>query len=268
MLLARRPMSTLLSRARKLLDDAVHAHATQLEPPPAKASLLHFAGETSLARWRLATDTDVGGLSVCHLEAHTAKSALWRGQTRLAADEERQRSQRNDQGREASKTGFCAIRASVEAAALSLNDFHGLCIRMRPDERHYVLNVRAETILSDARTDDLYQASLHPFLRFALSVDDSQEGGTSPMMDVRVPWGAFTLTWRGYLQGARPPAMNLNRITHLGFLLADAREGEFACELQEISAFRYDEHELIHNPHAREALRLNEERGYEDCHSG
>ena len=61
---------------------------------------------------------------------------------------------------------------------------------------------------------------------------------------------------------ARPPAMNLDRITHLGFLLADTREGEFACELHEVSAFRYDEHELVHDAHAREALRLNEERGY------
>ena len=71
------------------------------------------------------------------------------------------------------------------------------------------------------------------------------------------------MTWRGNVQGALPPAMNLDRVTHVGLLLADGKEGPFCCEVESISAFRYDEHEQTHDSMAIEALRLNLERGYD-----
>ena len=62
--------------------------------------------------------------------------------------------------------------------------------------------------------------------------------------------------------------MNLDRISHVGLLLSDSTAGSFAIELGGISAFRYHEDELLRDPHAREALRLNELSGYEDATTG
>ena len=39
-------------------------------------------------------------------------------------------------------------------------------------------------------------------------------------------------------------------------------------ELAALSAFRYDDDEILHDPQVREAFRLNVEHGYDDIRSG
>ena len=267
-----RLLSRLRAAGAQALNDLVRAHEGQLSSPPARLPLLDFAGDAAIARWLLHTDKGVGGFSECQLEALSPASALWSGVTALEADTTVQTAQVNDQGKVASKTGFVAMRTRVADEAWALHDFHGLCVRMRPDARKYVLNVRADNVLGDDRTDDLYQVTMCPFLEEAVASGASAGDAPAPpepeqqqpMVDVRIPWGAFTLTWRGYVQGVRPPAMHLDRITHVGFLLSDGEDGPFACEMGALSAFRYEDEELKHSAHARAAMRLNAERGYED----
>ena len=91
-----------------------------------------------------------------------------------------------------------------------------------------------------------------------------------PLIDVRLPWGAFRLTWRGYVQGVEqhPPPMHLDRISHVGLLLADKTAGGFGIELANISAFRYDEDEMVRDEHVRQCMELNRQAGYDDVVSG
>jgi hypothetical protein len=268
--MARALLTRLRAAGAKALSDLRHAHDTQLSEPVSLLPLLEFAAEPALARWRLATDADYGGFSECRLSPGSSSSSLlWSGHTRVGADSERQSEVVNDKGRVASNTGFCGMRVRVEEEGWRLHDFHGLQVRMRPDARHYILNVRADSVLGDSRLDDLYQAPLRPYIAASVAAARGADLGSAAMADVRVPWGAFTLTWRGYLQGDRPPPMNLDRITHMGFLVRTGEaDAPFECEFERISAFRYSEHEMIHDPHARAALALNAELGYDDIVSG
>ena len=261
----RKMLAALRARAAKVIAEVVQAERTQLSALPTRVPLIHFA-EKDLGRWQLQSDTSIGGFSKCSLVPASASTAVFSGSIELEADVQRQRQQRSDQGKLASKTGFCAMRTAVSEVDgwPSLYDFHGLSLRLRPDARGYVLNVRADSILGDDRTDDLYQTSIRPFLRGARTPEPHQP----ELLEVRIPWGAFALTWRGCVQSARPPPMNLNRLTHVGLLLADGESGAFSCELESISAFRFDEDEQVHDPFAREALRLNVDRGYDDVRDG
>ncbi len=75
-----------------------------------------------------------------------------------------------------------------------------------------------------------------------------------------IPFGAFQLTWKGYVQGVQP-AINRNRIKHIGLLLSDKAAGPFSIELDELSAFRVDP--TSQEPHHQAILKLNQMRGYE-----
>ena len=269
---------------------------TAFDMPPSRAPLLHFTPE-SLSRWQLQTDAPVGGFSECTLEpvaGSTAPSrALWSGRTSLDIDRLiQQQYGKSDQKAVASKVGFVSMMHMVEENQRALDEFHGLCLTCRPrDARNYVLTVRSASTLGEHRTEDLYQVLLAPFLPHAKPVADvadvddeglatgsdshsssdsggggssSDDGEKAPLIDVRVPWGALTLTWRGYVQGGRPPAMNLRRINAVGLLLADKAEGEFGMELAQISAFRFDEEEAIRDGHVRQCLELNRANGYDE----
>lgn len=249
------------AQARKTLLEAPFALDA---PTPSRLPLIGF-GAADLPRWRTQSDTSIGGFSECALEPMDDATAVWSGSLALETDAERQAGARkSDQGKTATKTGFVGMRASIaEAAPGGLHDYHGLCLRVRPDARGYIVNVRADGILEDLRTDDLYQALLQPFVPHARHVAD-RESPEDDFIDVRIPWGAFTLTWRGYVQGETPPAMNLNKITHVGFLLSDKLESPFRIDLAGVSAFRYDEREMMQDQHVIDAVRLNEAAGYDE----
>lgn len=160
-----RPLS-LFSRftegVSRVASELRHEHDTQSDLPPATLPLLSFHDEATCDRWLLKSDGDVGGRSEHALVVSLARAtAVWSGATSKGVDPEAQSEvPKNDQGRKAERTGFCAMRTSVAEWAPRgwvLQDYHGLCVRLRPDGRKYVLNVRAETVLADSRTDDLYQ---------------------------------------------------------------------------------------------------------------
>lgn len=313
---------SLFAGLRRAVRDAAHglkrARETQLHDPQADLRLLSFAGEAALERWSLQTDQSVGGFSESSLVPHGERSALWSGRTELSADPSRQKAVLNPQRREASKTGFCGIRTAVGdewrtgafGMGEDLHDYHGLCVRMRPDARAYIINLRTDSMIDLDRTEDLYQAVLRPqplaqheayakgvlgteasprapvmgmparpVVAPPLELPESAGSGASgdagaagvagaaaanEMLDIRVPWGAFLLTYRGYIQSSTPPPMHLNNISHVGFLLADGRHGPFELELESISAFRYDEDDYHTDEATRRGLDLNTAAGYTD----
>jgi hypothetical protein len=285
-----------LTRARQAASKlAAELRPAPFELPANRQRLVDFTSD-KLACWQLQTDAPIGGHSQCALtpmnDGSSSSHAVWSGHTSLEADRlKQQQFAKSDQKKVASRVGFSAIMLTVEDEAWALRDFHGLCLRCRPlDARKYVLTLRAANTLGDHRTEDLYQTLLQPFVRHAKPAEEAAEvepeaaaataatatggnvapagnaaacGAESPLLDVRVPWGAFTLTWRGYVQSERPPAMNLDQISHVGLLLADSTAGDFGIELSQLSAFRFDEHELVHDAHVRECFELNRLAGYE-----
>ena len=271
------------------------------DPPPTRLPLLNFSAD-KLDSWQLQTDAPIGGFSEAALSPLPGVEgrALWSGVTSLDADRlVQQKYRRSDQKAVASKVGFAAMMLPVEEEHWALYDYHGLCLTCRPrDARNYVLTVRAAGSLGDHRTEDLYQTLLQPFVTHAKpaattegqDADDDHaaqvaaatatgggdggsslkqsDGPTGPLLDVRVPWGAFTLTWRGYVQSPRPPAMHLENMNTVGLLLADKTAGDFGIELAGLSAFRYEDGEDSRDEHVRKCLELNLEAGYEDAVSG
>lgn len=295
----RKQLSMILRDARSTVSKIYNFSG--LEPPAMHQSLVRCT-LPEVEKWKVLTDYSIGGFSECTLEP-SPRGMVWSGETSREVDVARQKLvPRSDQKKRASKVGFVALRLDVrqyqEDGFIStegkwdLHEYHGLRIRGRFDSRKYILNVRADNVLEENRPDDLYQALIHPYLPHAtpagrgfdveqdeeleeasdgMAEVSNEDSDQPPIVDVRVPWGAFTLTWRGYVQSLTPPAMNLGRITHLGFLLTDPTDetaGPFRVELSSISAFRYDDDEMKHDPQVREAMRLNREHGYEDVKSG
>ena len=276
-----------------------------LEPPPAHKALVNFAPDT-LERWTMMTDKRIGGSSKCALTPieGAGERALWSGHTSLDVDRlVQQQYGKSQQKAVASKVGFVSMMLPMQESNLGLYDFHGLRLTCRPrDARKYVLTLRAGGSLGDHRTEDLYQTSLQQFVPHAKpavakdDVDadgvgsseaaqasgDDGDGGASlrsggpdaaatahePLLDLRIPWGAFLLTWRGHVQTEKPPAMNLDKLNYVGLLLADKSAGEFAIELGGLSAFRYGDDESVHDDHVRHCLGLNVAMGYDDVLSG
>ena len=134
----------------------------------------------------------------------------------------------------------------------------------------YAINMRFQGLLGDDRTEDIYQAYLPRLPAEADGLGEATEApwatGLQPdedgLLSFRIPWGAFQLTWRGYLQ-PDPMAMHLSRFTHVGLLLADGERGEFGIELGGWAAFRYGRHEQFHEFAVQwSGKHLNEIGGY------
>lgn len=284
-------LRALRQRVERTAAELVNAHKTQFTLPSRRLRLLDFRAD-ALARWQLQSDESIGGFSRGTLAAASETTALWSGHTSSESDPVRQAQVPvSDQKKRATKVGFCAMRADVTSEKWDLQDYHGLCVRARFDARKYILNVRADCVIGDSRLDDLYQVLITPHLENAqpaqwgeeVEDDDVQAAlRTTPgrgsdsgdgLLDVRIPWSAFSLTWRGQLQSERPPAMHLGRITHVGLLTTHATcepgsDGAFALELDSLSAFRYSEREAAHVPYVREALRFNQLAGYDELNDG
>ena len=153
-----------------------------------------------------------------------------------------------EDGRGATKTGWCAMRTA--SPTLGLEDFHALRLRLRPDGHRYALNLQARgssaTISTAVPTSS---RSTCPCRRRRAS------GSARPAVR------PLPLTWRGYVQSAQY-AVNRNRLTHVGLIVADGDEGPFSLEIGEIGAVRLDQ--FSSDPRVRSALELNERMGYGD----
>lgn len=124
---------------------------------------------------------------------------------------------------------------------------HGVRLRVRPDHRRYSLTLRTEGLLG-GEDDDLYRANL------------PLPPAPGEWLDLRIPYCAFALTSRGYVQSPRP--MDLEHFEAVGVLLADGESGEFALELAEMGAFRFSDEEVHRDLAVQRMLDLNSQLGY------
>uniref|UniRef100_A0A7S0LVG7 NADH:ubiquinone oxidoreductase intermediate-associated protein 30 domain-containing protein n=1 Tax=Coccolithus braarudii TaxID=221442 RepID=A0A7S0LVG7_9EUKA len=212
-----------------------------------EATLISFrGGHSALKRWQLHSDAEHGGQSHCALTAPTDTSAMFSGHTSLEMDAGRAATSPMHK-KPASKTGWCAMQTRVPEDEWDLKDFHGIRLTLRTDARHYVLNLRTAGLL-DGMDQDVFQAHIPPC---PLKGEWAQ---------LRIPFAAFSVTWRGYMQGAQR-SMNLEAISSVGVLIADRKHGDFNLEVDEISAFRFGDEE-VQDPLVARLLRQNEELGY------
>lgn len=212
-------------------------------------SLFRFDGDDDwLERWKLFSDAEYGGLSHSELTQASSSTALWSGRTEVNIDPE-SAAVSPESGRRATKAGWCAMRADVSEEGFDLSDYHGIRLRLRPDVRRYVLNIRTFGILG-GNDVDLFQAFVPPAPR------------PGEWCDLRMPFSAFQLTSRGYIQPEQNKAMHLGNLQHIGLLLADQISGDFNLELEEIEAFRFGEEEMVHDGAVRKMLQNNKEMGY------
>ena len=114
---------------------------------PTERLLVEFGGdEGALDKWSLDSDAQHYGSSHSTLSSASEDSALWSGSTSLeltlpagpqgAMEAHRQRDE--EKKPTPARSGWCAIRLNVMSRRWDLNEFDGLCVRMRPDERRWV----------------------------------------------------------------------------------------------------------------------------------
>jgi NADH dehydrogenase [ubiquinone] 1 alpha subcomplex assembly factor 1 len=211
-------------------------------------SLFRFEGGEWRERWALFSDAEYGGRSTSSLEQATSSTAMWSGRTEVEIDSENA-AVSPESGRRATKAGWCAMRADVSHDSFDLSDFHGIRMRLRPDARRYILNIRTFGILGGEDVD-IFQAIVPPAPR------------PGEWCELRMPFSAFQLTSRGYIQANQNRAMHLGNLRHIGLLLADQTTGVFHLEMEEIEAFRFGEEEMARDGGVREMLQNNEDMGY------
>ena len=240
--------------------------------PPGDQFLLKLGGsEEMLSRWELANDRMFGGLSECTLSLGAEDSIRFSGSTSLELNPDLPII-KNEKGKRVTKTGWCAMQAEVLDEGWVLEDSDGLLLRVRHSgERNFFFNLRSEGVLGEERMD-LYQAQIPPppkpmewcalpaHRRPCVFAQARRASTCARRSTVVIPFGAFQLTWKGYVQSVQP-AINRNRIKHIGLLLSDKAAGPFSIELDELSAFRVDP--TSQEPHHQAILKLNQMRGYE-----
>ena len=158
------------------LEDFLHLSKQQ--------TLLRFDTAGWRDRWSLHCDAEYGGSSTVELqqgEAEGEGTARFAGQTVTEIDSDHS-SVSPETGKRAVYAGWAAMRTDVEGDGWDLKDFHGIRLRVRPDGRGYMLNLRTVGILGGEDVD-IYQARMPP----------------SPVLgdwcELRLPFSAFVLTW-------------------------------------------------------------------------
>lgn len=160
-------------------------------------SILDFS-DTDPGTWTIVNDGVMGGRSTSTVERTPDGTLRFRGHVSLA-----------------NGGGFASTRSEVED--LDLSGLQGVALRVRGDGRRYQLRLR-----------------MRPRDRVAYKAEFDTEAGE--WQEVRLPFEDFEPTFRGRRpRGARPldPAV----IGHVGFLIADRREGAFELEVERIGAY-------------------------------
>eukprot|EP00520_Triparma_pacifica_P010763 CAMPEP_0118636918 /NCGR_PEP_ID=MMETSP0785-20121206/2882_1 /TAXON_ID=91992 /ORGANISM="Bolidomonas pacifica, Strain CCMP 1866" /LENGTH=210 /DNA_ID=CAMNT_0006528083 /DNA_START=65 /DNA_END=694 /DNA_ORIENTATION=- len=177
------------------------------------------------AGWKIVTDTDISGKSLCSLEDIGGDKGVggmrWTGRTSLDLD----------QGSRAVKTGFVSITSPALGGMftpyLNLDDYESLMLTLRKrDNRNYVVNLYPDSYIGG----EMYQGYI---------MDDREDGDVDKSagveeITVKLPFSNFMLTKEGRVSTHQRTMDGIVRLQNVGFLLADGREGEFDLEILKI----------------------------------
>ncbi|TNF53116.1 CIA30 family protein [bacterium] len=161
--------------------------------------LIDFNSQDKGLLWEVIDDVVMGGISKSRLSITPDKTALFQGSVSLEHS-----------------GGFASTRTYPQD--FQLEGFRGLMIRIRGDGRKYRLRLRTD----NAYDGIAYQA------HFPTDPDR--------WAIVRLAFSEFTPVFRGeVIAGA--PALEINQVRRIGFMIADKQEGHFSLEIDCVKAY-------------------------------
>ncbi|MBK1829774.1 CIA30 family protein [Verrucomicrobiaceae bacterium R5-34] len=166
--------------------------------PPPTKTLDDFQTKQSADRWMSVNDGVMGGLSQGKPSFDTSSKLLFKGAISLE----------NNGG----FSSICTRRTNWD-----LSDYHGIELRVKGDGRMYYLTARS----GGGR-----------MLAFWSPIQPPKDEWTV----IRVPFDTFYATYFG----KKIPALNLNtqKVSSVGFMLYDKKDGAFALEVDSIKVYR------------------------------
>ena len=115
--------------------------------------------------------------------------------------------------------GFSSIRTTPRA--FDLGRFEGFLLRVRGDGRTYKFDVRMES--SGSGRDVAYRA------------DFPTVAGT--WTEAKLPFSSFRPSWRGVDLEGQVPRLDPAKLSALGFMIYDGKDGAFRLEVESIQAY-------------------------------
>lgn len=210
---------------RRLKDEIVN-HWKGPEGRPLQEALLEqakvvwqFRGKEDLDKWRVTSDKTIGGRSEVFLKmGKNNQSALFYGTLSSEAP----------QDGESARSGYCAMISRIPRGAFERklsydwSQFNTLYLRVRGDGRPWMVNIKEDTDLLQ-RTNQMY--SYFMFTR-----------GGPYWQEVKIPFSKFFFSNRGRIRDVQHELL-LDKISSIGFTLADKVDGPFFLEIDFIGVF-------------------------------
>lgn len=210
---------------RRLKDEIV-AHLIGPEGRPLQEFLMEqakvvwkFRGKEDLDKWIVTSDKTIGGRSEIFLKmSKNNQSALLYGTLNSEAPQDGNNSQ----------SGYCAMISRIPRGAFERRlsydwtRFNTLYLRVRGDGRPWMVNIKEDTQYIQ-RKNQMY--SYFMFTR-----------GGPYWQEVKIPFSKFFFSNQGRIQDSQYPLL-LDKISSIGFTLADKVDGPFFLEIDFIGVF-------------------------------
>lgn len=183
-----------------------------------------FRSPEDLQKWMVSSDEEIGGKSQAFLKlGSNDQTALFYGVLN------------NEVPRDGDTkfSGYCALRTKTPKGSFNRklsydwSKFNVLHLRVRGDGRPWMVNIQPEMYFY-TQWEDLYSYFMYT------------RGGPY-WQDVKIPFSKFFLTSRGKIQDRQYP-LSTDKITTLGFTLADRANGPFQLEIDFIGLCKDETH--------------------------
>ncbi|XP_055134757.1 complex I intermediate-associated protein 30, mitochondrial isoform X1 [Symphalangus syndactylus] len=178
-----------------------------------------FRGKEDLDKWTVTSDKTIGGRSEVFLKmGKNNQSALLYGTLSCEAP----------QDGESTRSGYCAMISRIPRGAFERkmsydwSQFNTLYLRVRGDGRPWMVNIK-EDIDFFQRRNQMY--SYFMFTR-----------GGPYWQEVKIPFSKFFFSNRGRIRDVQHE-LPLDKISSIGFTLADKVDGPFFLEIDFIGVF-------------------------------
>ncbi|KAL4696022.1 hypothetical protein H8957_001684 [Semnopithecus entellus] len=215
----------VMDHFRRLKDEIVN-HWKGPEGRPLQEALLEqakvvwqFREKEDLDKWRVTSDKTIGGRSEVFLKmGKNNQSALLYGTLSSEAP----------QDGESARSGYCAMISRIPRGAFERklsydwSQFNTLYLRVRGDGRPWMVNIKEDTDFLQ-RTNQMY--SYFMFTR-----------GGPYWQDVKIPFSKFFFSNQGRIRDVQHELL-LDKISSIGFTLADKVDGPFFLEIDFIGVF-------------------------------
>ncbi|XP_043775118.1 complex I intermediate-associated protein 30, mitochondrial [Cervus elaphus] len=178
-----------------------------------------FRSKEDLDKWTVTSDKAIGGRSEVFLKmGRNNQSALLYGTLSSEAP----------QDGESGRSGYCAMVSKILRGPFEMkrsydwSHFNTLYLRVRGDGRPWMVNIREDTDIIQ-RKDQMY--SYFMFTR-----------GGPYWQEVKIPFSKFFFSNQGRIRDAQYQ-LPLDKISSIGFTLADKVDGPFFLEIDFIGVF-------------------------------